>query len=97
MPVWRDGMFLVVLVAWKVCVAINSTPTTCILAFFARFIAFGRGGFIGNSVCSCLGGCSPPIEGDESISVRCAVPGQTWCLDGTCLQFSLTVTHHASL
>lgn len=76
-PVWRGGMFLVVLVAWKECVAVNSTPATCILAFFARFIAFGRGGFIGNSVCSCLGVCIRPIEGDESVSVRCAVPGQS--------------------
>lgn len=47
------GVFLVVLVVWKVCVAINSTPATCILASLVRFKAFGRGGFIGDSSCSC--------------------------------------------
>lgn len=47
------GVFLVVLVVWKVCVAINSTPATCILTSLARFKAFGRGGFIGDSSRSC--------------------------------------------
>lgn len=26
---------------WKVCIALNSTPATCILVFIARFKAFG--------------------------------------------------------
>lgn len=31
----------VVLLVWKVCIALNSTPATCILAFLVRFKAFG--------------------------------------------------------
>lgn len=75
----------------------NSTPATCILASLARLKAYGRGGFIGDSSCSCWGVCSQPFEEDESDGLGCAVLDQPCSLDGTCLQFSLAVTHPTDL
>lgn len=37
------------------------------------------------------------FEEDESDGWGCALPGQPWPLDGTCLQFSLSVTRPADL
>lgn len=38
-----------------------------------------------------------PFEEDESDGWGCAVLGQPWSRDGTCLQFSLTITRPTDL
>lgn len=82
------GVCLVVLVVWEVCVAINCPPATCILTSAARSKACWWW-------CSCRGVRS--LEEDESDGWGCALPGQPWSLDGTCLQFSLSVTRPTDL
>lgn len=94
---WGGGVFLVVLVVWKVCVAKSPLQPPAFSLLLARFKALGRGGFIGDSWCSCRGARSQPFEEDESDGLGCAVLGQPWSLDGTCLQFSLTVTRTTDL
>lgn len=37
------------------------------------------------------------FEEDESDSWGCALPGQPWALDGTCLQFSLSLSRPTDL